>query len=46
LILADEYFDEGGYDKAIEFYQNVLTGSSSSFNQQLANIGIAYSLEG
>ena len=46
LILADEYFNEGSYDKAIEFYQNVLNRSSSSFNQQLANIGIAYSLEG
>ena len=46
LILADEYFNEGSYDKAIEFYQNALNGSSSSFNQQLANIGIAYSFEG
>ena len=55
LILADEYFNEGSYDKAIEFYQNVfpvslktwaVNRSSSSFNQQLANIGIAYSLEG
>ena len=55
LILADEYFNEGSYDKAIEFYQNVfpvslktwaVNRSSSSFNQQLAKIGIAYSLEG
>ena len=46
LILADEHFNEGSYDKAIKFYQNILNGSSSSFNQQLANIGIAYSLEG
>ena len=23
LMLADEYFNEGSYDKAIEFYQNI-----------------------
>ena len=46
LALADEYFNEGSYDKAIEFYQNVLNGSGSSLHQQLANMGIAYSHEG
>ncbi|HIN87283.1 MAG TPA: tetratricopeptide repeat protein, partial [Nitrospinaceae bacterium] len=42
----DEYFNEASYDKAIEFYQNVVNGSGSSLSQQLANMGIAYSLEG
>ena len=46
LILADQYYNEGSYDKAIEFYQNVLNESSLPLTQQLANIGIAYSLEG
>ena len=46
LLLADEYFSEGRYDKAINLYQNILKESSSSLNQQLANIGLAYSLEG
>jgi lipopolysaccharide biosynthesis regulator YciM len=46
LVLADEYFNEASYDKAIEFYQNVVDGSGSSLSQQLANMGIAYSLEG
>ena len=46
LVLADEYFNEASYDKAIEFYQNVVNGSGSSLYQQLANMGIAYSLEG
>jgi len=46
LVLADEYFNEASYDKAIEFYQNVVNGSGSSLSQQLANMGIAYSLEG
>ena len=46
LVLADEYFNEASYDKAIEFYQNVVNGSGSSLFQQLANMGIAYSLEG
>ena len=46
LALADEYFNEGSYDKAIKQYRNILAESSSSLNQQLANIGIAYSLEG
>ena len=46
LVLADEYFNEASYDKAIEFYQNVLNGPGSSLSQQLANMGIAYSLEG
>ena len=45
-MLADEYFNEASYDKAIEFYQNVVNGSGSSLYQQLANMGIAYSLEG
>ena len=46
LALADEYFNEGSYDKAIKQYRNILAESSSSLNQQLATIGIAYSLEG
>ena len=46
LVLADEYFNEASYDKAIEFYQNVVNGSGSSLSQQLANMGMAYSLEG
>ena len=46
LVLADEYFNEASYDKAIDFYQNVVNGSGSSLSQQLANMGIAYSLEG
>jgi len=46
LVLADEYFNEASYDKAIEFYQNVINGAGSSLYQQLANMGIAYSLEG
>ena len=46
LLLADEYFNEASYDKAIDFYQNVLNGSRSSLQHQLANMGIAYSLEG
>jgi lipopolysaccharide biosynthesis regulator YciM len=46
LLLADEYFNDGSYDKAIEIYQNVLNESRSSLHQQLANVGIAYSLEG
>ena len=46
LVLADEYFNEASYDKAIEFYQHVLNGPGSSLYQQLANMGIAYSFEG
>ena len=46
LVLADEYFNEASYDKAIEFYQNVLNGPCSPLYQQLANMGIAFSLEG
>ena len=46
LALADEYFNEASYDKAIDFYQNVLNESDSSLHHQLANIGVAYSLEG
>ena len=46
LVLADEYFNEASYDKAIDFYQNVLNRSRSSLHHQLANMGIAYSLEG
>jgi tetratricopeptide (TPR) repeat protein len=46
LLLANEHFNKGSYDNAIEYYQNVLGGSSSSLNQQLANVGIAYSFEG
>ena len=46
LVLADEYFNEASYDKAIEFYQNVLNGRGPPLYQQLANMGIAYSLEG
>ena len=46
LVLADEYFNEASYDKAINFYQNVLNGSGSPLHTQLANMGIAYSLEG
>ena len=46
LLLADEYFNEASYDKAIDLYQNVLNGSRSSLHHQLANMGIAYSLEG
>lgn len=46
LLLADEYFNNGSYDKAIEYYQNILDRSSSPLNQQLANVGIAYSFEG
>ena len=46
LVLADEYFNEASYDKAIDLYQNVLNGSRSSLQHHLANMGIAYSLEG
>ena len=46
LALADEYYNEASYDKAIDFYQNVLNESDSSLHHQLANLGIAYSLEG
>jgi tetratricopeptide (TPR) repeat protein len=46
LLLAGEYFNKGSYDKAIEYYQNVLGRTSSSLNQQLAYMGIAYSFEG
>ena len=46
LLLAGEYFNKASYDKAIENYQNVLGRSSTSLNQQLANMGIAYSFEG
>ena len=46
LVLADEYFNEASYDKAIDFYQNVLNGSRLSLHHHLANMGIAYSLEG
>jgi predicted negative regulator of RcsB-dependent stress response len=46
LLVAGEYFNKGSYDKAIEYYQNVLGRTSSSLNQQLANMGIAYSFEG
>jgi len=46
LVLADEYFNEASYDKAIDLYQNVLNGSRSSLQNHLANMGIAYSLEG
>ena len=46
LLLAGEYFNKGSYDKAIEYYQNILDRSSSPLNHQLANVGIAYSFEG
>jgi len=46
LALADEHFNQASYNKAIEIYKNVLDGPGSSLYQQLANIGIAYSLEG
>jgi len=46
LLLADEYFNEASYDKAIDLYQNVLNGSRSPLHHHLANMGIAYSLEG
>ncbi|MCL0046056.1 tetratricopeptide repeat protein [Nitrospinaceae bacterium] len=46
LVLADEYFNEASYDKAIDFYQNILNGSPSSLHHHFANMGIAYSLEG
>ena len=46
LVLADEYFNEASYEKAIVFYQNVLSGSRSPLHHHLANMGIAYSLEG
>jgi tetratricopeptide (TPR) repeat protein len=45
LIVADEFFNDGDYDSAIKFYQKILNESSLSFNEQLANIGIAYSFE-
>ena len=46
LLLADEYFNDASYDKAIDLYQNVLNGSRSSLHHHFANVGIAYSLEG
>ena len=46
LILADQHFNEGSFDKAIETYQGILSRTPSSLNQQMANIGIAYSFEG
>jgi lipopolysaccharide biosynthesis regulator YciM len=45
LIVADEFFNDGDYDAAIKFYQRILKDSPLPFNQQLANIGIAYSFE-
>ena len=45
LIIADEFFNSGDYESAIKFYQVILNDSPLSFNQQLANIGIAYSFE-
>jgi lipopolysaccharide biosynthesis regulator YciM len=45
LIIADEFFKKGDYDSAIKFYNNILKDSSISLSHQLANIGIAYSLE-
>ena len=46
LLLADAYFNDASYDKAIDLYQNVLNGSRSSLHHHFANMGIAYSLEG
>ena len=47
LLLADEVYNTRNYDKAIGLYEEVLNRSSPiSLSHQLANIGIAYSLEG
>ena len=46
LVLADEYFNDANYDKAIFFYQDILKGSRSPLHHHLANMGIAFSLEG
>jgi tetratricopeptide (TPR) repeat protein len=46
LLFANEYYNEGSYDKAIEYYQGILNSSSTPFNHQLAKIGVAHSLEG
>ena len=46
LVLADEYFNDANYDKAILFYQDILKGSRSPLHHHLANMGIAFSLEG
>ena len=46
LVLADEYFNDANYDKAILFYQDILNGSRSPLHHHLANMGIAFSLEG
>jgi len=45
LIVADELFNEGSFDSAIKIYKNILKVSPLPLNQQLANIGIAYSFE-
>ena len=46
LVLADEYFNDANYDKAILFYQDILNGSRSPLHHHLAKMGIAFSLEG
>ena len=46
LVLADEYFNQANYNKAIDLYQNVLNESRSSLHHHFGNMGIAYSLEG
>ena len=46
LVLADEYFNDANFDKAILFYQDILNGSRAPLHHHLANMGIAFSLEG
>ena len=44
LLLADVYFQYGNFDKAKSTYQKV-RNSSYGLNQQMANVGLAYTYE-
>ena len=47
MLLADQYYENGAYNRAISLYQNILTETSPTMLQyQLASAGVAYSLEG
>lgn len=47
MILADQYYKTHSYDLAISVYQSILNKTvPSNLQYQLANTGIAYSLEG
>jgi len=44
LLLADVYFQYGNFDKAKSTYQ-IIRNSSDGLNQQMANVGLAYTHE-